>query len=445
MKQLILTGAFVALLAFSPFHLALGLDCSLNNPGCLDPTFGGGTGKVMTNTDGAVPTAYDLDNAQDIAIQTDGKLVVAGTTTLSGSITAMVVLRYNADGTLDTGFGAGGAVITSFSSAGDRGYSVAIQADGNIVVAGFASSGSNRIFAVARYNGTDGSLDSTFGSGGKTTISFGNSKQTGDTEARSVAIQGDAKILVGGFAGASGALVRLNSNGSLDTTFGSGGKLTNSVSGPVVAVTLQSDGKILFGGRIRDGRKNGYDFAVARYNTNGSLDTQFGSSGIAMANFQGDDGIRALSVDAGNYIVAAGSTSSAGAASRNIAVARFTPSGQLDATFGTGGKVTTDVLGNWDDCYGVSVQLDGKIVTAGFGYDSSGVQSYYVLIRYNANGTLDGSFGSAGIVTTNLGGGTDNFAYGLAIQTDGKIVAAGTSGTTDSSAGMFVAIARYFP
>jgi uncharacterized delta-60 repeat protein len=420
---------------------ATAADCYLLAPGCLDASFGAGTGKVTVNTDGNIPSSVDLDEARGLAVQVDGKIVAAGITHMPGNYTInkFVVVRVNTDGSLDTTFGGVGFVTTSFSTGNAEAHAVALQSDGQIVVVG-TSVGSHNVFAVARYNQIDGSLDATFGSGGKTTVSFGSSRQISDQEARSVAIQADGKILVGGFAGGIGALARLNSNGSLDSTFGSGGEVTNSMNA-IRSVVIQGDGKIVVGGAASVHRS--VDFAVMRYNANGAVDTTFASGGIATTDFGSYAQILALRIVGNNNIVAAGNAGVGAAA--NFALARYTPSGQLDSTFGSGGKVTTDVFGNWDNCYALAIQADGKLVTAGFSYDASGVQSYFALIRYNGNGTLDNTFGSGGIVTTNIAGGPDNFAYGLAIQADGKIVAGGTTDTTNSSDGMYFALARYFP
>jgi uncharacterized delta-60 repeat protein len=447
LKSVIFVLALGALLpCFAP-PVAIAADCYLTAPGCLDATFGGGTGKVLINTDGNISSSFDLDQARGVAIQTDGKIVAAGTTS-PRNITKFVVVRVNADGSLDPTFGNAGIVTTSFSTGSARAYAVALQSDGKIVVVG-TSVDSHNVFAVARYNQLDGSLDATFGSGGKTTVSFGNKPHdTTDTEARSVAIQADGKIVVGGFVNNTGSIARLNSNGSLDASFASGGKLTTSIGGNSESVVIQADGKIVLGGYANGGRTTGYDFALARYNANGSIDTSFGNGGVATADFSGfEDRIRAVTIDGNNNIVAAGfaSTGLYSPAFKNFAVARFTPSGQLDSTFGAGGKVTTDIFGNWDDCYALAIQADGKILADGFSYDASGAQSYFTVIRYNTNGTLDGNFGAGGIVTTNMAGGPDNWAYGLAIQANGMIVAGGTGDTINSSDGFYVALARYFP
>ena len=443
--------AFSALGVFLPLRLVSAADCYLISPGCLDVTFGGGTGKVVAD----ISPGTEPNRARGVAIQADWKIVAAGTTTTPGTLKrSFALLRFNTDGSLDSTFGNGGLVTTAFSTGNDEGWAVEIQPDGKIVVAGSAYAGQSRgsahyVFAVARYNPLDGSPDSTFGSGGKTTVSFGNNSQTSDTEARAIAIQPDGKLLVGGFAGSSGAIARLNSNGSLDATFASGGKLTSSINaGPTsAALVTQSDGKIVFGGWTYGGQRTGYDFALARYSPNGNADTAFGNGGVATADFFGfEDRIRALAIDGNNNIVAAGFASTgSGPVYRNFAVARFTPSGQLDAAFGNGGKVSTDIFGSWDDCYALAIQPDGKILAGGFSDDPNGQQFYLTVVRYNSNGALDSTFGTGGIVTTNLAGAQQNYAYAVAIQADGKIVAGGTAEIPNATYVEAIALARYLP
>jgi uncharacterized delta-60 repeat protein len=194
------------------------------------------------------------------------------------------------------------------------------------------------------------------------------------------------------------------------------------------------------------GHKSNIDFAVTRLNTNGTVDTSFGSTGIASADFGGaSDRISSIKLDGNGSIVALGWTGTS-LATNNFAVARFQPSGQIDTGFGSGGKVTTDVFGYWDSGQATAIQADGKILAAGYSYTSnaSGLKGYFALIRYNANGTLDGTFGG-GIVTTDFGGGPDNYAYALAIQPDGMVVVAGTGSTLNSAQGAFVSLGRYHP
>src|SRR5215471_5387552 len=315
-----------------------------------------------------------------------------------------------ADGDLDTTFGSGGIVITDFGG-DDVATSVALQSDGKIVAAGRTLVGGVSSFALGRYN-SDGSLDTTFGTGGKvTTDSLG--------DAFALSIRSDGKIVVAGGRTQSPsnfALARYNSDGSLDSTFGSGGKVERTdFSGLFVALVLQPDGKIVVAGG-----KNG-DFVLVRYNGDGSLDTTFGSGGTLTTDFSGrDDEAYALAIQSDGKIVAAGrTTTTSGSVMSDFALARYNSDGSLDASFGTGGKVTTAFPSPFPGAaYSMALEPDGKIVAAGGGLD---VESGIRLARYNSDGSLDITFGVGGKV-----GLSDPDGKSIALQPDGKIVV-GTS------------------
>ena len=256
-----------------------------NTDGSLDTTFGTG-GKILT----PIGTGTLADIAYSVTVQADGKIVVAGQGGGSGSTPDFAVVRYNADGSLDTTFGTGGKILTptSAGSLNDYGNSVTVQADGKIVVAGQGeTSGAGDDVVVVRYN-VDGTLDTGFGTGGKivTPVGTGTSGDVGN----SVKVQADGKIVVAGYGTGSGtgidfAVVRYNANGTLDTTFGTGG--TGKILTPVgtgtsgdtgTSVMIQADGKIVVAG-YGTGSGTGIDVAVVRYNANGSLDTTFGTDG----------------------------------------------------------------------------------------------------------------------------------------------------------------------
>jgi len=218
------------------------------------------------STDGKVTTAFGTSNdvATSVAIQSDGKIVAAGYS-YNGANYDFALVRYNMDGSLDSTFGTGGKVTTAFGTGDDGAKSVAIQSDGKIVAAGYSDNGANYDFALVRYN-TDGSLDSTFGTGGKVTTAVG----TGTDNAKSVAIQSDGKIVAAGYsyngANFDFALVRYNTDGSLDSTFGTGGKVTTAFgtsNDEAYSVAIQSDGKIVAAGSSNNGAN--YDFALVRY------------------------------------------------------------------------------------------------------------------------------------------------------------------------------------
>ena len=318
-----------------------------------------------------------------------------------------------AQGSLDTSFGTGGKQTTDFGGGPDIGQGSVVQPDGKIVVVGHASGD----FALARYN-ADGSLDTSFGDGGKQTTDIAG----GYDQGRALAVQPDGKIVVAGYTDAGGgdfALARYNADGSLDTSFGDGGKQTTDfgdLDNQGNALALQPDGKIVVAGSTSG--EGGYDFALARYNADGSLDTTFGDGGKQTTDFAGlDNQGNALALQPDGKIVVAGHACVFGC---DFALARYNADGSLDTTFGDGGKQTTDFGDSYDQGHAVAVQPDGKIVVAGF-TDIGGGD--FALARYNADGSLDMSFGDGGKQTTDFGG--DEFADAEALDPDDKIVAAG--------------------
>lgn len=344
-----------------------------------------------------------------------------------------------APGSLDRSFNITGKVTTAIGASDDKVSAVAIQSDDKIVVAGFTFNGADDDFAVVRYN-TDGSLDTTFNITGKVTTAIG----TGDDQAMAVAIQSDDKIVVAGhtFNGADYdfAVVRYNTNGSLDTTFNTTGKVTTAIGASddkVSAVAIQSDGKIVAAGWIFNGGAD-FDFAVVRYNPDGSLDTTFDTDGkVTTAIGTGDDQAAAVAIQSDGKIVVAGHAFNG--ANYDFAVVRYNPDGSLDTTFNTNGKVSTAIEASNEAAYAVAIQSNGKIVAAGF--SSNGPDDDFAVVRYNTNGGLDTTFNGTGKVTTAIGT-SDEDANAAAIQSDGKIVAAGyTLNGSDSD----FAVVRYWP
>jgi uncharacterized delta-60 repeat protein len=396
--------------------------------GDLDPTFGTG-GKVTTDFGGA-------DAAFAVALQSDGKVVAAGTSD-PGSNRNFAAARYLTDGSLDTTFGTGGKVTTDLGGA-DIAYSVAIQGDGKIVAAGGDGGG----FGLARYT-VSGGLDTTFGTGGKVNTDFGDS-----ASGISVAIQSDGKIVVAGFAGSSTpdvAVARYNSDGSLDSTFGSGGKVTTDFGDSDIgtSVAIQSDGKIVVAGFTFTGfiGSGAGDFIVARYQTDGSLDSTFGTGGKVTTDFVGDEsgeGVPGVSVSIqgnGRIVVAGTSTVLGSGTGADFALARYHADGSLDSTFGTGGMVITN-FGGADTGYAVAAQSDGRIAMAGWVASQAG--NDFGVARYDSDGSLDTTFGTGGKVTTDFGDVEPGLA--LVVQSDRKIIVAGL---TDGGGDRDFALARY--
>src|SRR5215813_12415350 len=253
--------------------------------GDLDSSFGVG-GKVVTDVSG-----FTEESGEDVAIQPDGKILVAGFALNSTNGTDdFVVLRYNPDGSPDTTFGLGGQVFTDFGNSTDWALAIALQADGRIVVAGLASTSNLvRTFAVARYN-INGDLDQSFGIAGKTTVIFTRNNKRSSTAIASmvwdIVIQSDGRIVLAGDTDLNFGLARLNPDGSLDPNFGVNGKTFASLgAGPggsaayaVAIQTVDSEERIVAAG-YAGSRRGGNDFAVARFRSNGALDIALTETG----------------------------------------------------------------------------------------------------------------------------------------------------------------------
>jgi len=400
--------------------LAAGLALSLALP--LAARAASGDLDATFGTGGKVTTDFagNDDEAHGIAVQADGKLVTVGVAKTSRS-NDFALARYNPNGSLDATFGTGGKVTTDFAGNDDAAFAVVLQSDGKIVVAGEAKTSRNQDFALARYN-ANGSLDATFGTGGKVMTDFNGD----DDAAFALVLQPDGKLVAAGEAKTSRnqdfALARYNANGSLDATFGTGGKVTTDFAGDDDAahgLVLQADGKLVAAGVARTSRSG--DFALARYNANGSLDATFGTGGKVTTDFAGDDDAAfALVLQTDGKLVAAGGAKTS--TREDFALARYNADGSLDATFGTGGKLTTDFNGDDDEAHGLVLQPDGKLVAAGVAKTSR--SNDFALARYNPDGSLDTTFGTGGKVTTDFAR-DDDAAFAVARQTDGKIVAAG--------------------
>jgi uncharacterized delta-60 repeat protein len=402
--------------------LAIGLFLALPSltfaaPGDLDLSFGNG-GKVVTR--GGNSPGFGLSGAYAMAIQSDGKIVVAGEGTAGSGTWDFAVVRFNTDGSFDTSFGGTGKVITPVGNSQDRAFSVAIQADGKIVAAGYSY---NDGIAVVRYN-PNGSLDTSFNGTGKVTTSFGSSSAI----ANDLAIQADGKIVVavgayGSFNGDVSAVVRYNSNGSLDTSFNGTGIIITPLNNSSVAI--QTDGKVVVAGSGYNGSR--IDFTIFRYNTDGSPDNSFNGTGKTVTQIGDSSYANELAIQTDGRIVVVGS--SRNNSRDNFALVRYNTDGSLDTSLNGTGKVLTPVE---TSSYGsgassVAIQTDGKIVAAGNSGNGTlgGNGADFAVIRYNPNGSLDTTFNGTGKVITRFGG--QDFVSEIAIQADGKIVVAGST------------------
>jgi len=348
---------------------------------------------------------------------------------VAGAAVAVVVFALGggaalgAVGGLDPGFGSGGTVVTPVGGSDDVVTAVALQPDGKIVAAGYMRTGAeNSDFALVRYD-PGGTLDTGFGSGGKVTTSLG----AGIDVAFAVAVQPDGKIVAAGYSHNGSnfdfALARYNRNGSLDRSFDGDGKVTTPIrAGDDIAhaLALQPDGKIVVAGDSFSGSND--DFALARYNSDGSLDTGFHGTGkVTTAIGAGNDSASAVAVQSDGKIVVAGYTLSGSVP--EFALARYGPAGSLDRRFGVAGTVTTPI-GHGAHAWALALQPDGKIVAAGDA--DNGSDPDFALARYAVDGGLDATFDGDGTLTTPIGPGEDR-ALAVAAQPDGKIVAAGRS------------------
>ena len=390
-----------------------------NANGSLDSSFSG-DGRQTTTFFGGFG-----EGAADVALQ-GSKIVVVGLAAGTGG-GDFALARYNANGSPDTSFSGDGKQTTDFFGDYDQANGVALQGDGKIVVAGSAGRPGGSDFALARYN-ANGSPDTSFSGDGKQTSGFG-----GAEFASGVALQGDGKIVAVGpvFRGGRDdfALARYNANGSPDTSFSGDGKQTTDFSQAsdfASDVALQADGKI-----VAVGSSGGGEFALARYNANGSLDPSFSGDGKQTTAFGGSDSAGGVALQGNGKTVAVGSGAG------DFALARYEPNGSLDPSFSGDGKQTTDFAGSGgeDGANGVALQPDGKIVVAGMAAGTLGGGGGFALARVNANGSPDTSFSSDGRKTVDFGDSDE--ATAVALQADGKIVAVGRSGSGD------FAIARF--
>ena len=381
----------------------------------LDPTFDG---------DGIVTT--DICEAGEYvrasSLQDDGKIVVAGHL-LNPYYSDTLVVRYNTDGSLDNSFGTDGVAITEVSEYNDGANDIALKTDGKIVVVGDADMGSTHDFVIIQYN-NDGSLDTTFDDDGIVTTSYGSGSNYG----YGVAIQDDGKIVLGGKSSLEGNTVftvaRYNSDGSLDSSFDTDGIVTTYVGSTPLNfgdLALQNDGKIVAVGGAYNGSH--LDVKIVRYNSDGSLDTTFGSNGIltsAIGTF--DSGANAVAIQANGKIVITGISNNG--SHPVITVIRYNDDGSFDTTFGLDGIVTTPIGDEDEFGQDVAIQSDGKIVVTGKTESENGAD--IAVIRYNTDGSLDTTFSSDGIVITSVST-DDDIGSSVDVQSDGKIVVAGYS------------------
>jgi uncharacterized delta-60 repeat protein/uncharacterized repeat protein (TIGR01451 family) len=368
-----------------PFALALQSDGLLVVVGSAQT--GGNTDAALAryNSDGSLDTEFNetglvtlpigssTDVASAVQILDDGTILIAGSFLEADADPFLA--RLNADGTVDTTFGTEGIVTTAVSSNVESVGGLGIDSEGRIVIGGFSGGD----FFAARYTG-EGELDSTFSGDGIATTNF----EGGSDFGRDMTLQADDKVVVAGEATIGGnrdfALVRYGTDGELDSTFGGDGRVTTAIGSATdtaQAVAIQEDGKIVAAGFSFSGAQN--NFALVRYNEDGSPDTGFNgdgnADGIITTNFGTNSEAYAVRIQADGKIVVAGK------ANQDFAVARYNSDGSLDnaATFGTNGTVTTDVGSTSDQAADLAIQSDGKVVVVGSN------EADFVVVRYEGD------------------------------------------------------------
>jgi len=359
---------------------------------------------------------------------------------VSGSSTLFAVTRYNMDGSLDATFNGNGILVTNVSGFI---YGLAVQSDGKILIMGEAAG-----VTLLRLN-TDGSLDTSFGSGGMVNIPTTKKVSAG---ARAIQVQTDGKIVVAGNLGSMGTVWRFTTDGKLDTSFGSGGAASISFgNGSTLwprAVALQNvtvngnvEQMIVAASNTTIGKGNNTSaiFAAVRLTPSGRMDTSFGAGGVTSSNFPGL--ILALAIDSSNRIVAVGEANTTG--TYVVAAARYSVNGGADASFGSNGYTSFPILTN-SHGYAVATQSDGKTFIGG-PTTNIGTPDQMFVARLTTTGALDGNFGTGGYAMPNFSsfGYNTGYGYALLLQPDGKIVLGGAATVGPSASG--IGLARYLP
>lgn len=370
----------------------------------------------------------EFDESHAVAVQPDGKIVVAGAFGL--------VARLLPSGALDPSFGDSGSVTLPFKGNSEQHSVVALQGDGKIVVAGTTrGGGTDDVFALARLH-PSGAPDTAFGSGGTTTTYF-----QGSATLRALAMQPDGKLVVAGQTwngqGNRIAIARHAANGSLDPTFGSGGKLLTSYGGnfdTANSAVVQADGKLVFAGSRGVDRET-MEFAITRLWPDGRRDTSFGSSGIVVTDFgtAREVALGAVAQPDGKLVVV-GTDGYGGSPSGRFAIARYRPDGTLDPAFGTGGQIRTQFPGgDRDVATTIDLQPNGRLIVAGGStavrfseYGENESTTSWAVARYDASGRLDKSFGDGDgklVIAENV----YSEVFDTALAPDGDIIFAGSS------------------
>lgn len=414
----VLSMIALSVLFYSPAVKATGthLDLSFNT-----------TGKALLFFTGDVAV-------RDAAIQSDGKTVFSVSTP-----DGLFFMRYNTNGTPDVGSG-----VTKIPGVSAR--AIAIQSDGKILIAGFDIDPAlmATVIIIVRYN-SDGSRDSTFGTGGIVTTPISNGIPVANDMALQ---SDGKIVIAGSYTAPGDdrdfLVMRYNTNGTLDTSFSGNGYVTRDVGDDNGnSVVILSDGKILVGGFAQAGAAS-QNFALVKFTSTGIPDITFGGNdGLILTDFGNDtDSIESIKVQPDGKIVAAGSATQS--SRRRFAIARYQSNGSADLTFNGTGKVTTDVnFFGGGFVRQIALQSDGKVLAVGTNNATGAIEGDFTLARYNSNGTLDAAFGRGGLIRTDMNADDDDTANCVVIQPDGRLVVAGT--IESETVSTYLGVARYLP
>jgi uncharacterized delta-60 repeat protein len=407
----------------------------LQTSGERDASYNGARGYNRTNLGDIIPGAAVL--------QLDGKLLQVGSCKQSGRWQFCFV-RYDASGALDLSLSGGGSgvVKAAFSALGDaEARALVVQPDGKTILAGYCTNDGAADFCLTRHL-RSGVLDPSFGNGGRVVTSI----STGDDFATAAVIQPDRKIVLAGTCfGPSNTfdfcVARYLPGGTLDASFGQGGKVITAIGGAadgVTSVLLQPDGKIVVAGYCQDANTTLYNFCAARYRGDGALDTGFGTGGKLITDVSGNqDFANSALLQPDGKIVLGGNCFVN--TDYDFCLVRYLSDGTVDFLFGPGGSVTRTVGLALDAATAIALQPDGKIVMAGYCTDLPGSsRTLFCAARFLENGAIDGSFGNGGLLVDGLDG--KDTAYAVALQPDGKILVGGSCGNDTTAC-----VARYHP
>lgn len=398
------------------------------SPGSLDTTFGVG-GKVFTSVNSLVEKSYG------VVIQTDGKLVVAGYATSSITGKDFICVRYNTNGSLDNTFGTGGIVTTDLQlGSDDIAYGLALQSDGKIVAAGYSDNGSNKDAALVRYN-TDGTLDSTFGTNGKVLSDYDSLRQDEIKVVKIHPLTGN--IIVGGASIISTNLAkpvvaRYLSNGSLDTTFNHNGirllwvtSLDYQYLFSVEDLAVQPNGKIsAVGWRDFPGLSWDSDYWLGRINNDGTMDITFSTDGVVFANGGFNGHDRAYSM-----ILQPNNNILVSGGSYYSTIKYDYSLFEANSSGTIGGSIAGSVdygSGLDDIAYGMAADMNGNYILGGS--TGTATNKSFGISRMTSTGSLDNTFATGGKLTTSFGTTTMSECFDVLVQPDNKIVAVGYAG-----------------